>query len=152
MDYAWPYTAHRKSIMSQLNPHLRTKTEKFNFCHHNDEFCIDVKWLFLPPHIAKKADNGTAGPLKGLATKWGLQCTYAEQIISRQLFDYECSTIQGINFDFATVKEDKDEELLYNRLLHAEQFQQQASLLLPLSADTLEEKPFQRAIVHDVRG
>ena len=38
--------------------------------------------IFLPPHMAKNNGDGTAGPLKGLTTKRGLQCPYAEQIIS----------------------------------------------------------------------
>ena len=76
-----------------------------------------------PPLVARPGD-GAAGTLKRSASRASLQRPYADQIIApHQLYDYACSTIIGMNFDFATLQEHKDEELLLKEdLLQPGQF------------------------------
>ena len=84
-----------------------------NLCHHIDDFGVLAEWHFFATSHGRTAGDGAAGTLKQLATKSSLQRPYTEQIITpRQLHDFACSTIKGMNFAFATIEEHRNEELL----------------------------------------
>ena len=71
-----------------------------NLCHRKDDFSVEAEWHFyyFATLLGKTVGDGAAGTLKQLAAfKSSLQCPYAEQITApKQLFDYACLTIQGI--------------------------------------------------------
>ena len=56
--------------------------------------------IFLPPHMAKNNGDGTAGPLK--------RTCYKERSPVSICWANNILAIQGINFDFDTLKEYQD--------------------------------------------
>ena len=82
-----------------------------NLCHHEDDFGIPAEWHFSATSHGKSACDGLGGTVKRLAARASLQRPYNEQIMTpRQLFEWACSNIPAVSFEYCSTEDYKREQ------------------------------------------
>ena len=80
-------------------------------CHHEADFGVKAEWHFSATSHGKGASDGLGCTVKSLAGKASLQRPYDRQITTpMQLFQWVSQEIQGITFEYCSIKEHKEEE------------------------------------------
>ena len=96
-----------------MEQHPNTKNRKnfINLCHHEDDFGIPAEWHFSATSHGKSACDGLGGTVKRLAARASLQRPYNEQIMTpRQLFEWACSNIPAVSFEYCSTEDYKREQ------------------------------------------
>ena len=117
-----------------------------NLCHHKEDFDVEAEWHYFATAHGKSGADGIGGTVKRTAAKASLQRPVDDQILTAiRLYQFLCSEIKGIHFDFASSADHEEEErLLTERYKYCRTVPGTRSLhcIIPITNTSVEVRQF----------